>query len=758
MGETTDAAGQSASFDLLHEHVRRWIWKQGWSGLRDIQERSIPALLDGGRDLVISAGTASGKTEAAFLPIVSRIASTERRRTTGFDAVYISPLRALINDQFTRMEGLCDEVDIQVTKWHGDASQAARARALKKPSGVLLITPESLEAMMVRKGPEIARLFRGTSYFVVDEMHAFMDAPRGKQLQSILHRLEIAAATRVTRVGLSATLADMAVSRRFLRPLAPDQVDVHQSKSSQAIKLQVRGYVEPVRDVAAKRPSVAPGDGPDPGNSAEMEVIKHLFGTLRGKRSLIFAGSRGRVETTTVTLSALTEAHGVPEEFFAHHGNLSREHREEAERRMKDLSRPASIVCTTTLELGIDVGHVDSVAQLGPGHTVSGMRQRLGRSGRRAGQAAVMRVYVREEPLAAARHPLDALRRETVQAVAMLGLMLEGWNEPPTQGRLHLSTLMHQILALVVQHGGITAEQGWKRLVASGVFEAVDLAMYRRVLRRMGHPDVALLEQAPDGTLLPGKTGEVVTAGREFYAVFMGSAEFKVVEQGGRSIGSVPDSVPFLVGQFLMLAGRRWRVLEVDAQRKELVVARAHGGNPPRFGGEPVPPSDGVIRAMRSTYEGAGVPAFLDATAAQLLGEARESFDRLGLRHSSVCRHEDRLLLFPWAGPRQQTALLLALMRAKVEPEQLGLAVAVPIGRAVSLRKELSVLAVSDPPHAVELAGLVEGKESDKYDCFLDDELLCAAYASERIEVKSLPGLASDILRRWSEDPKILLA
>ena len=741
--------GQSSSFDLLHENVRRWIWKQGWTGLRDIQERSIPLLLGGDRDLIISASTASGKTEAAFLPIVSRLASAGRTVGTGFDAVYISPLRALINDQFSRMEGLCDEVGLAVTKWHGDASQAARARAVRNPSGVLLITPESLEAMMVRKGPEVRKLFRGTSYFVVDEMHAFMDSARGKQLQSILHRLEIAAGRRVARVGLSATLADEDSPRRFLRPLEPDAVKLLPSESGKAsVLLQVRGYVEPERVVGPK-PAATPGEGTDPGRTAEAAVTGHLFETLRGKRGLIFAGSRGRVETTTVGLSALTEARHVPEEFFAHHGNLSREHREEAERRMKDTTRPATIVCTTTLELGIDVGHIDSVAQLGPGHTVSGMRQRLGRSGRRAGQSAVMRVYVKEQPLGSGLHPLDALRRETVQSVAMLALMLQRWNEPPSPGRLHLSTLIHQILALVVQHGGITAGQGWKHLVTSGVFDAVDQAMYVRVLRRMGHSDVALLEQAPDGTLLPGKQGEVVTSGRDFYAVFVGSSEFKVVEAGGRSIGMVPDRVPFVVGQMLMLAGHRWKVIEVDARRKELVVVRSGGGNPPIFGGEPVPPSEGVVKAMRVVYEEASIPTFLDATAAGLLVEARHSFDRLGLRHSSVCRHEDRLLVFPWAGPRRQTALLLALTRANLEPEPLGLAIALEVGRASALRETLSILAASTPPDPLELAGLVSAKLSDKYDAFLDEDLLCAAYASERIDAQSLPALAADVLGRW---------
>ena len=208
----------SSSFDLLDEKVRRWIWKQGWGSLRDIQERSIPLLLAADKDLIISAATASGKTEAAFLPIVSWIASHGRREGAGFGAIYVSPLKALINDQFGRIEGLCEELEIPVTKWHGDVGAGVKARARSKPSGILLITPESLEAILVRRGPEAPRLFRHLAFAVVDEMHAFMDGPRGKQLQSVLHRIETASGHRVTRVGLSATLADESAPRHFLRP------------------------------------------------------------------------------------------------------------------------------------------------------------------------------------------------------------------------------------------------------------------------------------------------------------------------------------------------------------------------------------------------------------------------------------------------------------------------------------------------------------------------------------------------------------
>jgi ATP-dependent Lhr-like helicase len=223
--------GASAAFDLLHEKIRRLIWQQGWAELRDIQERSIPILLEGNRDLIIAAGTANGKTEAAFLPIVSRLASDEFTAGNGFQALYISPLRALINDQFGRIETLCEEIELPVTKWHGDVSASVKQRARKRPHGILLTTPESLEAILVRRGGEAGRLFGALSYIVIDEMHAFMDAPRGRQLQSLLNRIEIASGHPVTRVALSATLSDMRTSAAFLRPLNPHAVEILESQS-----------------------------------------------------------------------------------------------------------------------------------------------------------------------------------------------------------------------------------------------------------------------------------------------------------------------------------------------------------------------------------------------------------------------------------------------------------------------------------------------------------------------------------------------
>jgi ATP-dependent helicase Lhr and Lhr-like helicase len=268
-------------------------YKQRWEGLRDVQERAIPILLAGDRDLIIMAPTAGGKTEAAFLPIVSRLVSETAKPGDGFQAIYVSPLRALINDQFGRMGNLCADMDIAVTKWHGDVSESVKAKARKNPSGIVLITPESLEALLVRRGKEVGRLFRGLKYAVIDEMHVFLDDPRGKQLQSILHRIDLASNSQPVRVGLSATLADGLAARSYLRPLNPGRVEVLlPGASAPSIKLQVRGYVRP-SEFKRLRLGEAAGET-DLVDPAEAQMTKDLF-TVTPRREPPFEVERGRI-------------------------------------------------------------------------------------------------------------------------------------------------------------------------------------------------------------------------------------------------------------------------------------------------------------------------------------------------------------------------------------------------------------------------------------------------------------------------------
>ena len=229
------------AYDCLHPHIRRWIREQGWSELREIQAQATAAILGGGNDVLIAAATATGKTEAAFLPILTKIAD---RANPGLSVLYVSPLKALINDQFRRLDLLCERLEIPVVRWHGDAPQSAKSKMMRHPSGIALITPESIEAMFVRRPADAKRLLSKLDFIVVDELHAFMLGPRGLHLASLFNRIDSWSQKPARRIGLSATIGDLGQAAAWLRPSDPSRVVIMQDVGEGLdLKLQIFGGI-----------------------------------------------------------------------------------------------------------------------------------------------------------------------------------------------------------------------------------------------------------------------------------------------------------------------------------------------------------------------------------------------------------------------------------------------------------------------------------------------------------------------------------
>lgn len=746
-----DPRQASSAFDQLAEPVRKWIWRQDWRELRDIQEYAIPAIIGGG-DVIIAAATASGKTEAAFLPLISRIlAQTER--PPGFAAAYVSPLKALINDQFRRLEGLCEEADIPVHKWHGDVSSSAKSRARQRPDGILLITPESLEAILVRRGLEAPRLFGALTAIVIDELHAFIGSERGIQLQSILHRIEVVARRRIDRIGLSATLGDMGLAAEALRPGHGDTVAVLESKASGGELLaQIRGYVE-----SAPPPQIAPRANSETGplenagesaskteeakTAAKRAIASHLFGTLRGSRNLIYAGSRQSVEIYADLLRQTSEDERVPNEFHAHHGSLSKEHREFVEGEMREGNRPASAICTTTLELGIDIGDVESVAQIGPPWSVASLRQRLGRSGRRAGRPAVLRMYIPTPELNSQTHLVDRLRMDIVQSIAMLRLLIEGWCEPPKERGLHLSTLVHQVLAVIAQYGGLQPQDLFRLLSGSGPFGNISPEFFTDILRAVGHPDVALIEQAADGTLLPGRVGERIIENYRFYAVFETPEEYRIVADG-KTLGAMPVTMVLYEGATIIFAGKRWRVTAIDDRVKTIEVRPAESGLPPVFGGSGGDIHDTIVKEMLAVYREHDEPAYLNPNAQELLAEGRTAFREARIANSPIQTVGEDCVLFPWVGTQKLETLMLALRRQGVDAQRQGLVIEAAKCPSDDLRGFLKTMASTPAPVGTVLASMAETLIREKFDPYLPQHILTQGFAAERIDAPAVPLMA----------------
>ncbi len=715
----------SESFFLLDEKIRRWVWSQGWTELREAQERAIRPILSGITDIIIAAATASGKTEAAFLPICSKLLEDESQDAI---VIYLSPLKALINDQFSRMEQLCEELDIPVYPWHGDISASRKSKFLKHPSGILLITPESLESLFVNHGHAIPTIFNALLYAVVDELHSFIGSERGRQLQSLLHRLEFAIKRKVPRIGLSATIGDMVLAADFLRPGYADNVNMILSNASgQELKLLLKGYLQ-------QQPALAPSQNDDqeepPEDGSDLAIGESLFKTLRGSSNLIFANSRNRVEYFADLLRKMCEDQHIPNEFWPHHGSLSKELREDAEMAIKDKSRPVSIACTSTLEMGIDIGAIANIAQLGVPPSVASMRQRLGRSGRR-GDPAILRIYLQEEELTDKSSLADCLRAGLVQTIAMVRLLLAKWYEPPPESGLHISTLVQQLLSIIAQYGGVTAAQAWNVLCVKGPFGIMSQQLFADVLKSMGSHK--LLMQASDGLLLHGQLGERIVNHYSFYAAFAAPEEYRLVT-GARTIGTLPIDRPVSEGSYLIFGGRRWLVLSVDSQKRVIDLKPAKGGKPPVFGGQSGWIHDRIRQEMLEVYKEKSIPVFLDVRAQELLAEGKKNFQRYDLQNQRLFSHGNITYLFCWMGDRAMDTIA-AMLRAKgLKAVNEGIAIIVIQSSAEELTNCLRVLINEGVPDAFELAMSIDNKAKEKYDLFLTDELLSADYAASKLD------------------------
>ena len=724
-------------YERLDERVQRWIYRQGWGELRDIQEAAIPLVLDGHKDIIIAAATAGGKTEAAFLPIASRLLAAG----DGLGVLAVSPLRALINDQFERLEQFCDDVGLTVARWHGDVAANKKHGVLAKPPHILLITPESLEALFVRRPWQLDEFFGSLQYALVDELHSFIGSERGRQLQSLLTRVEQTAGQRIPRIGLSATLGDMALAADFLRPGEGAAAElVIGGSGSQQLQLQLRGYrlAAPVEtDEAEADESGAPG-------GAFAPVVADVFRALRTGHNLIFANSRSTVEQLADALRRTAEARALPNSFWPHHGSLSCDLREDVEGRLKDPSAPANAVCTVTLELGIDIGSVESIAQVGPPSSVAALRQRLGRSGRRGGPA-VLRIYVSEDEISTQSRLTERLRPQLLQSVAVVDLLLERWYEPPAAGALHLSTLVQQTMSLIAQHGGIRPAVAWRTLCRDGPFHETSEAMFADLLRAMGAAEIIM--QSSDGTLLLDGKGERIAEHYEFYAAFTVPEEFRLVT-AGRTLGSMPIDFPVTAGSLLIFAGRRWHVQSVDTDRRVIDVVPAAGGRPPHFGGGGPAVHDRVREAMLARYSGSDVPSFLNPGAASLLTEGRAEFARLELAQHSTVRDGNDMLLFPWMGDRVMNTLVVALSAAGLQASAEAMAVRVADGDEVSVWAALSSLVDGELGDAEDLAAPMLNKRENKYDWVLSDGLLTADYARRALDVPGAVAAARRLLER----------
>lgn len=670
--------------------IQDFIYRNGWESLRSVQVAAADAIFNSEDNVLLAASTASGKTEAAFFPILSQL---DEDPSSSVGVLYIAPLKALINDQFGRLTELCEEAEIPVWRWHGDVAQSRKSKLLKHPSGILQITPESLEALLLHKHSHIPALFGDLRFIVIDEIHSLMRADRGGQCLCLIERLSRLASCNPRRIGLSATIGDLELAGRFLGSgsgrdtiipriedtqqrwrLSMSHFFVGEGAEEMAVSAQPDGEA-PLFDadcgdgesrsggprerasetagsrgatVGAERLSIAatPEPATDAAPAGADLGLGYIFEHTRGKKCLVFCNSREEAEGVTTTLRRYCEANNEPDRFLIHHGNLSSAVRESAEDVMRDEELDQTTVTTATLELGIDIGRLERAFQIDAPFTVSAFLQRMGRTGRRGSPPEMW--FVMREDRAEPRTTLGAtIPWKLLQGIALVQLYLEDrWVEPPRLDRLPYSLLYHQTMATLASGGEMTPAELAARVLTLGYFHRVSSEDFRILLHYL--IDIDHIQLTEEGGLIVGIAGERVINSYRFYGVFQENEEYTVRNES-QELGTIVLPPP--VGEKLAIAGATWLVEEVDHKRHLVYATRVKGQVPAYFGDCPGDINTVVLeRMLRVLMEDADYPYLMDNARGRLT-QARSTARNAHLDHIPLVRLGGNTWgLFPWLG------------------------------------------------------------------------------------------------------------
>ncbi|HEY9601744.1 MAG TPA: DEAD/DEAH box helicase [Allocoleopsis sp.] len=717
------------SFDRLAPFIQDYIYSHGWTELRQVQVEASRVILDSDAHLLVAAGTASGKTEAAFLPVLTLL---HQNPSSTIGVLYIGPIKALINDQFERLNKLLKEADIPVWAWHGDVSPSHKQKLLKNPQGVLQITPESLESLLINKHAELVRLFGDLRFVIIDEIHAFMGSERGCQILCQLERLSRIMKKPPRRIGLSATLGDYSLAEDWLQS----------GTKTPVITPEIQGGQRKVQ-LAVEHFYLADDDG------LANSYYQYIFKLSQSRKCLIFANNRTKAESAIANLRQLAQAEGFPDVYHVHHGSISAPLRESAEEAMRD-SIPAVTAATVTLELGIDIGQLERVIQLDSPYSVASFLQRLGRTGRRGSPADMRFVCTEDEPLGEESLP-ERIPWQLLQCIAIIQLYLEErWIEPIQPLRYPFSLLYHQTMSILTAMGELSPTALAQQVLTLPPFAAISQDDFRQLLRYL--IDIDHIQQTETGGLIIGVTGERIVRNFRFYAVFSDNVEY-VVRDESKEIGSI--AMPLPSGNQFALAGRTWHVVDIDKKSKTIYVKETEGIASTSWRGGSVSIHSKILGRMRKVLlEDAQYP-YLQQAAKDRLNAARQLARMAGLERRTIfsLEEDNTYCIFPWMGTvayRTLERFLNFFVRDYLDIRKLsGVS---PYYLVVTLRKSTSqelyeqiVKVSSKDLTETDLVAFEEAPKLQKYDEFIPNNLLRQAFASDYLNVAEL----QQIMQGW---------
>lgn len=717
------------SRDIFQEFpyfIQEYVYRKGWLDLRDIQKDAFRVLFETDDNLLISSGTASGKTEAALFPILTDI---YRNPSKSVSVLYISPLKALINDQRSRLETVLGEADIPLHSWHGDISHSKKKKLLDKPCGILQITPESLESLFINYANEIEALFCDLKYIIIDEVHAFMGQARGLHLMCSIHRIERIAGVSPRRVGLSATLGDETLALEWLsmgvqRPAAV----ITDQKNKQRIRLVVEHFCAEDID----------------------EFYSFLYEATYQCNCIIFANTRGDTETMVSKLREIAQERGTRNVYNVHHGSINSLLRHEAEKKLKDDSIKAVIAATLTLELGIDIGNLEKVFQVGAPYSCSSFIQRLGRSGRVSGISEMWFMSIEGQPDAIVPNniPWDLLRN-----IAIIQLYVEErWIEPIKKIQYPYSLLYQQTMSCLVTQNGLSAAELAQNILTMPVFQSITLEDYRiflQYLLQLNH-----IEKTEEGFLIVGLSAEPIVTNYQFYSIIPNEKEYKVI-YNGKELGTV-NFLP-QVNATIMMGGYIWKVNEINSFTQDIYVAVAEGNSRKLWEGKGGDIHDKVFQRMKQVLmEDTNYP-YLQENGMQRLKEIRSYVRECGLLSSNYFEAgADKYYYIAWLGS-ERTRTLEHIMNIDWVKGKLSIVDVKYVnkysfeiqsqysGRDFEYDLAKAVLDVTNEELVIRLSRNELCR--DKFDEYVPTVLLQRSYANDYLNLESLKEWAKNLVK-----------
>lgn len=540
------------TYELLSRDMRKYIYEKGWTSLTKIQDATIKHLYGSENNLILAAPTASGKTEAAFLPSISQSKDIK----TKLKILYISPLIALINDQFKRITDLCEDLDIGVTSWHSEVALSQKEKLVEKPSGILLITPESLEAMLVSDKGRANLLFKDLDFIIVDEIHGFLDTNRGIQLKSLLVRIQNYTNQPPRMLGLSATIGDKNydLAKSFFINGRETNILLDRSKNDLVTSLD---YIE--------------------SEDVNEEIAQKILEYSLGKSTLVFPNSRAKVEKLTYLLKKLVAEYDI--RVFSHHSSISKLKRTEIENFAKTSRDDFIIVATSTLELGIDIGAVDQVIQVGSAASVLSLSQRLGRSGRRMRKSVI--------------HQIATDKWDLIQALSSLMLFEEGKLDKIDFPKKSYDIFAHQILSTLLEKNGLLIEDFYK--LNKDLISFVDISDGEFKILATYLLEKDFIEEI-DGEYIVGREAEKLMTMGSFYNQFVVKKTYKV-QTDKAILGEVELGENLRIADRIYLSGQVWKIEAINHKTRKIMVTLSEKANAKSFAGTGGFEISGEVRA-----------------------------------------------------------------------------------------------------------------------------------------------------------------